>query len=1079
VGAGEALVEEKAAMSRALVTTSRYSPGNLSGETLERLFVGRSDLLEEVLKRITTAATNKEKHHILLVGPRGIGKTHFVSLLSHRLASRPEYAVARERLRIAHLSEDEWGVATYLDLLIRIIRALALRSGTSQDETDLESIRDTFQRSSQAATDLAQKVIRRQVGSGVLLLICENLAELLEALGEEGQRRWRSFIQETMFWTILATTTSLSPGIRLHSSPFYGFFAVKQLERLDPASAVELLRRKALLDGREDLAQFLTTPLGRARVRAIHHLAGGNHRVYVIMSEFLNKESLEDSVIPFMRMADDLTPYYQDRMRQLAASQRKIIDTLCREAKPLIVKDIASRCLMSPQTAAKQLGELDSLGFVARTRAGRESYYELAEPLMRICVEVKDNRTEHLRLFVEFLRRWFTARELQSRFEILQNMVQGGESFDCTHLRVALYEYQKEQSEPLLESLREELFACFSAKDWPGMLAAAERLSAERNVYMYHVLAIIALEYMGRYTEALERAKEVMKNFRDKVGVFSLLMVPALVGMRRREEARHLFLNLDWESIDGSKTYSNAAYLLIELKEHEMALMVVDRAIARFPDKTHFKCTRGSILYSLGRFEEVINNECNLLEREPEHLHSYVLICNSLLRLGHYLEAEQKCRKFLRSVPEDPLLLSCLSRALHRQDRFLDALQVAEAALERHPERAELLCARGEALFELGRYDDVLRNEEQLLRLDPRHHHSYAIKIEALLRLSRFDEAAELGHDWVVKAPSDRNAWRQLAHVFYHQGDWMKALEIVSRGLALHRNEPNLVMLKINALHRLDRHQDILATCALLKEAAPPLALGLRAVQSLESIGVLPLALEVLDSLIERFPSHAEVWQERVRLLCAHRRYSDAVDAAAKALSLASDDIISHLVEAEALVGFDGLNAGLRSYERALSRFAGAQAPSSNKVETLKRVATALLTCEIRERGALSLARQSVAIREMFVRQDRLSLLSVALTHLLKHLLRTGDLAAEEWSSALPLLEEAWGSILECRIPLEMLSVAVRYAQTQDASILLSLPLEQRTLLTGYLEGSSRAGKEDRTSKPVRRAVRSRIPKSS
>ena len=28
---------------------------------------------------------------------------------------------------------------------------------------------------------------------------------------------------------------------------------------------------------------------------------------------------------------------------------------------------------------------------------------------MRICIEVKDNKTRHFRLFVEFLRHWFTA----------------------------------------------------------------------------------------------------------------------------------------------------------------------------------------------------------------------------------------------------------------------------------------------------------------------------------------------------------------------------------------------------------------------------------------------------------------------------------------------------------------------------------------------------------------------------------------------------------------------------------------------------------------------------------------------
>src|SRR5581483_6435866 len=145
-----------------------------------------------------------------------------------------------------------------------------------------------------------------------------NLADLFDGMGEEGQKRWRAFIQEHPFWTVLATSPALFAGVQLQSSPFYNFFTVRTLKPLDFEGATKLLRSKALLDGRTDLADFLQTPLGRARVQAIHHLAAGNHRVYVVMSDFLTRESLDELAAPFLRMVDDLTPYYQDRMRQLA-----------------------------------------------------------------------------------------------------------------------------------------------------------------------------------------------------------------------------------------------------------------------------------------------------------------------------------------------------------------------------------------------------------------------------------------------------------------------------------------------------------------------------------------------------------------------------------------------------------------------------------------------------------------------------------------------------------------------------------------------------------------------------------------
>ena len=47
------------------------------------------------------------------------------------------------------------------------------------------------------------------------------------------------------------------------------------------------------------------------------------------------------------------------------------------------------------------------------TPRGRESLYELTEPLMRMCTEVKENRREPIRLIVDFLRIWCTPGQLQ------------------------------------------------------------------------------------------------------------------------------------------------------------------------------------------------------------------------------------------------------------------------------------------------------------------------------------------------------------------------------------------------------------------------------------------------------------------------------------------------------------------------------------------------------------------------------------------------------------------------------------------------------------------------------------------
>jgi|RhiMetStandDraft_8_1073273.scaffolds.fasta_scaffold60732_1 hypothetical protein len=58
--------------------------------------------------------------------------------------------------------------------------------------------------------------------------------------------------------------------------------------------------------------------------------------------------------------------------------------------------------------------------FIGLSETNTIGFYELREPLMRMGVEVKKHRGQPIRLFVEFLRYWYTPGELEARLELLQ-----------------------------------------------------------------------------------------------------------------------------------------------------------------------------------------------------------------------------------------------------------------------------------------------------------------------------------------------------------------------------------------------------------------------------------------------------------------------------------------------------------------------------------------------------------------------------------------------------------------------------------------------------------------------------------
>jgi tetratricopeptide (TPR) repeat protein len=634
---------------------SHFTPSLMSPEALESIFVQREGLAQLVIQRIRDGTSGKPAEHTLLVGPRGIGKTHLVSLVYYRLLHQAD----ADKRAVAWLREEEWGVTSVLDVLLRILRSLL----AERDNPDLaEQVQSLYTPPSDVAESQATEKLREIAGSRTLLILVENLDALFRGLGEPGQHRLRTWLRENPFCMLLATSQTIIPGLSRSTSPFYAFFRIHDLEGLSLDDGTLLLSKIASFAGNPELASFLPTPAGRARIRALNYLAGGNHRAYVIFSQFLTRGALEDLVEPLARTIDDLTPYYQSRMASLLPEQRKVIEFVCESRAPVSAHEVEKRCFMSHGAAVAHLSQLREMGYLRALALGRERYYELREPLMRLSIEVKEHRGKPIRLLVEFLRLWYSPGELRERLAGLP--LEAG--LERKYATPALQLSGADRDDPRISGCCHQYSEAVEEGDYEKALQAVEELIVMRENPQDWFAQACCLASLGRAAEAMVSCD--------------------------------LFVELD----PSSDAWTLRASLLHNLGQHEMALAACDKALELQAHSARAHAARGEILLALGRPEEALASLGTAVSAFPGDSRAHLARGMALSDLGRYEEALTNLAKAVELDPANPRAHVYRGAALIELKRSREGLASADTAIAVAPGDPLGWVLRGTALSDLG-----------------------------------------------------------------------------------------------------------------------------------------------------------------------------------------------------------------------------------------------------------------------------------------------------------------------------------------------------------------------------------------
>ena len=634
----------------------RFSPNQTDPELLEAIFVGREPLLQNVLEKIADSATSGATHHVLIYGPRGIGKSHFTSLLHHRLVSDKKLT---ESVYIAWLNEDET-TTSMVQLLVRIYRSLCKWYPDEYSAAWLDELLD--QTPEEISSVLTRRLVARFEDRRLVILV-ENLNLLFANLGTNGQHQLRTLLQEHPFACLIATSQQLFKAVTDRSEPFFGFFQQIPLKPLSLPDAQQLLMKIAETKGQADLVQFLNTPDGRGCVRAIHDLAGGNHRVYIVLSGFATRESLDQLVAPFQKMADDLTPYYQERLRWISPLQRQIVELLCRQHGTVNPKEIARRLLVDQRSIGKQIRILEEIGYLTSTKRGRETYYELSEPLMRLAYEVKEQSL--LQMLIEFLRIWYRPDEMQK-------LRAAGLSQTTQAYIDAAWERSQTTPDPRLKLLQQELDKA-EAEGRSHELATLweEKAAASNSAHDWFTAGYYFKTVDSEYTLAIDCY--------DKA------------------------IELDPED---AYAWNNKGNTLNDLGRYEEALTCLDKAIELDPEGDAALHNIGNSLYGLGRYEEALTYFDKKIELDPKYAHAWHNKGSSLDSLGRYEQALTCYDKAIKLDPKYANAWNSKGSSLDSRGRYEEALTCYDKAIELDPEFAYPRFNRSEAFFATHRWED-------------------------------------------------------------------------------------------------------------------------------------------------------------------------------------------------------------------------------------------------------------------------------------------------------------------------------------------------------------------------------------
>jgi tetratricopeptide (TPR) repeat protein len=682
----------------------KYNPGVLGDDELMRSFVVRYKCLELILEALKENADSASSNrHLLVVGPRGIGKTMLVRRVAAEVRSSLEFGNVWFPVVFG---EESYQVSSSGEFWLEALFHLSDQSGGHKLDETLDELRQEHNDATLRERALVQLLDFAHNKGKRLLLVVENLNMLCEQMTPEAAWELRHTLTNEPRIMLLGTATSRFDAITSADQAWFELFAVHELKPLDRKESHTLWRSVADQD------------LKPGHVRAIRILTGGNPRLLTVLAGFAAKHSFRELMEQLVHLIDDHTEYFKGHLDMLPAKERKVFVALLEQWNPVSAADLARATRLNVNEASAWLNRLVARGAVELfEQRPRRKLYQATERLFNIyyLMRRRGQPADRVRAAVSFMVMFYGGRQLATTIADLAREACGlpaGKSEDhfVAYAELARWAPPEVWARALNQTPRE----FFNREDAPEFIRQLP-LSSKPDA----ILKQVSESYRNRRWSEAERALRQAIELDSTRGWVWNNLGAVLKELRRPEEAERAYR----KSIEMDPTFGfarrNLGHLLAGLDRKEEAEQAYREAIDREPKDPCAWHYLGRLLSQLNRHEEAEQACRRAIGLDPKHAAAWTDLGITLSRRDRLEEAENAYRRAIELDPKYEWAWSNLGALLRKQHRLREAKEAYRTAIQLNPEESGFWGSLGHLVSDAGPPEEAERVWEEALRLHP------------------------------------------------------------------------------------------------------------------------------------------------------------------------------------------------------------------------------------------------------------------------------------------------------------------------------------------------------------------------